>query len=62
MQLRKHVCVLGVHLLNENTNILKKNSEALLEACKKLCLEINAMNTTFVHVSSPKVWQSLLQH
>jgi hypothetical protein len=37
-------------------NILKKNSEALLKASKKLCVEINAKNTACVHVSSPEVW------
>lgn len=45
MQLRKHICALGIHLLNENMNILKKNSEVQWKASKKLCLDINAKNS-----------------
>jgi hypothetical protein len=39
------VCVDVVNLLCENINIIKKNTEALVNGSKELCLEVNAEKT-----------------
>jgi hypothetical protein len=39
------------NLLGKNLNIVKKNTEALLESSKEIGLEIS---TVYVHVSSPE--------
>jgi hypothetical protein len=35
-------CAVHVNLLDENTNVIKGNTEVLLGSSKKICLEINA--------------------
>jgi hypothetical protein len=36
-----------VHLLSENINIIKKNTEVVLDACKEVGLEVNAENAKY---------------
>jgi hypothetical protein len=45
--------VYAVHanLLEENTNTMKRNTDALLESSKKVCLEINANKIKYIFMS-----------
>jgi hypothetical protein len=40
-----------VNLLGENTNIIKKNAEALLDASKETGLEVNSEKTKYMFIS-----------
>jgi hypothetical protein len=40
-----------VNLLGENTNIIKTNAEALLDASKEIGLEINSVETKYMFMS-----------
>jgi hypothetical protein len=42
-----------VNLLRQNTNIIKKNTEALLDAGKEVDLEVNADKTKYMFMSHP---------
>jgi hypothetical protein len=41
----------NVNLLRENTNIIKKNAEALLDGSKKIGLEVNSEKTKYMFMS-----------
>jgi hypothetical protein len=45
------VCADHVHLLDENINITKRNTEGLSEACKEVGLEVNAERTKYMFIS-----------
>jgi hypothetical protein len=42
-----------VHLLGKNMNIIKKNTEALLNVSKDVGLEVNTEKKVHIHASSP---------
>jgi hypothetical protein len=44
------------HILGENINSIKENIEVLLEARRKVGLEVNKENHLCGYVSSPKSW------
>jgi hypothetical protein len=49
-----HVCTDDVNLLDENINIIKKSTEAVLDAGKEVGLEVNVeKNSVHVHILSP---------
>jgi hypothetical protein len=45
------VCADSVNLLSENVDIIKKNTEALLDASKEVGLEVNAEKTRYMFMS-----------
>jgi hypothetical protein len=41
----------GVNLLGNNIDIIKKNTETLIEACKEIGLEVNTEKTKYMLLS-----------